>query len=282
MTENIINDIWLDLTIFDKLNLGFIGNVNKITGLDAAYRIWEEANNTIENSNGNQEKLNQGFLSLKRAFNVTSKELKKNLGIDQIKYNGKKKKNDFLADLEYFEIIKTLNISRYLKIRNMIEHENSNPPSKEECLYLSEYIWNYIRNAINVLMHFSEFLIFTPSNYHDECRVSFDYIIEENKNTYYPHLYVKGFVDLNYISFCYKENSMKISNIQLLNKDDLERLEEFKQSSAIINNLNKIPFRGEVLDQDAIANLIKFLILPEYGGLDEYTFKTIFWILSVY
>ncbi|MDU0894828.1 MAG: hypothetical protein E7A85_06095, partial [Anaerococcus sp.] len=111
MTENIINDIWLDLTIFDKLNLGFIGNVNKITGLDAAYRIWEEANNTIENSNGNQEKLNQGFLSLKRAFNVTSKELKKNLGIDQIKYNGKKKKNDFLADLEYFEIIKTLNIS---------------------------------------------------------------------------------------------------------------------------------------------------------------------------
>ena len=84
MTENIINDIWLDLTIFDKLNLGFIGNVNKITGLDAAYRIWEEANNTIENSNGNQEKLNQGFLSLKRAFNVTSKELKKILGLTKL------------------------------------------------------------------------------------------------------------------------------------------------------------------------------------------------------
>ncbi len=93
--------------------IGRVVNVGKIYGLNSAYEIWNEANNTILNCNDNKEKLNQGFLSLKRAFNVTSMELRKNLGIDNIKYSSKKKTKDFLGDLEYFEIIKTLTLNKY-------------------------------------------------------------------------------------------------------------------------------------------------------------------------
>lgn len=106
MEGNFLENVWIDSKIIEDCMIGRVMNVGKIYGLNSAYEIWNEANNTILNCNDNVEKLNQGFLSLKRAFNVTSMELRKNLGIDNIKYSSKKKTKDFLRDLEYFEIIK--------------------------------------------------------------------------------------------------------------------------------------------------------------------------------
>ena len=85
MENNFIEKIWINSNICENCVLSVITNSHKIYGLESAYKIWEEANNTILSCNGNEEKLNQGFLSLKRAFNVTSIELRKNLGIDSIK-----------------------------------------------------------------------------------------------------------------------------------------------------------------------------------------------------
>ena len=77
MERNIIDKIWVDAKVFENNIVSSIKNMSRINGLINAYKIWEEANNTILNCKGNEEKLNQGFLSLKRAFNVTSMELRK-------------------------------------------------------------------------------------------------------------------------------------------------------------------------------------------------------------
>lgn len=274
MENKLIENIWIDTNIFDNCNAFLISKSSKIDGLDGAYRIWEEANNTIESSKGNEEKLNQGFLSLKRAFNVASSELRKNLGIDKIKYNSKKRK-DFLSDLEYFEITKTLTINKYLKIRNLIEHENYSPPSKEECLYLSEYIWSYIRNTVNILDYFvDEVLFYDDDNSKD--KICFEYIVENIKKEYIPRLIVTVFSNPKYISLNSKKNSIKISNIELLNKERLEKLENFKDKIYLLENLHYISFKGEILDQDAISKYLKYLILKEYGGINEESIKSVF------
>ncbi|MDK4479643.1 hypothetical protein MWG12_10450, partial [Fusobacterium necrophorum] len=146
--NKILDDIWIDLSFFKDITTSSSVNLARTNLLQDAYIIWEEANKTILESSGNKEKLNQGFLSLKRAFNVASIELKKNTGIDEIQYSGKNKR-DFFSVLEYFDIVKTLSLKSYLDIRNLIEHQNAEPPSIEKSLLLSEYIWNYIRNVSN-------------------------------------------------------------------------------------------------------------------------------------
>lgn len=274
MSKNIINDIWIDADIFSNGSIGGIANTEKLNGLDSAYRIWEEANNTILNSNDNNEILNQGFLSLKRAFNVTSIQLRKYLALDKIMYKSKKKNKDFLADLEYFEIIKTLTLSKYLNIRNLIEHENYAPPSIEDCLSLSEYIWNYIRNTVNILNQFFEIIIFTDN---DSCnKMIFEYQTLKIKEEYFPHLNITSFIKSNLISFVPIENAVLVENVRLMGKDELNNKIEFKKEVNYIDELNYLAFEGEILDQDVTSRYIKHLILPEFGGLDEQSIKTIF------
>ena len=243
--------------------------------MDSAYVIWQEANNTIELSDGNTEKLNQGFLSLKRAFNVASLELKKKIAIDKIKHSLKEKPNDFLGDLEYFQITKTLTLNKYLKLRNLIEHDNESPPSKEDCLSLSEYIWNYIRNVANILSNFIDHIEFNIGKSQNN-KMVFNYEIEEKNKMYFPHLYLYGLLETDYISFVTRENSVKIDNIKLLNKFELEKIYEFKNDSVCVDNLFVLAFQGEIIDQDILARYVKCLMLTEYGGLDEETIKSVF------
>lgn len=275
MNENIIENISIDLNIFDNSIMTSITNNGKVDGLNEAYAIWEEANNTIESSDGNKEKLNQGFLSLKRAFNVTSIELKNNLAINNIMYSSKNKKRDFLSDLEFFEITKTLTISKYLKIRNLIEHDNHLPPSIEDCMSLSEYIWSYIRNVTNILCYFTKYLGFI-NNEDSKSMIYFDYVLEGEYKNYYPHLYVLGIVESKYISFIECKNSIKINKIRLLNKSDVQKLPELYNYSYLIDGLDHIIFKGEILDQDRLVNYVKHSILPEYGGINEHSIKQIF------
>ena len=274
MVDKILNNIRIDTNIFKNGSIGGVQNITKIHGLDSAYEIWEEANRTILNSNGNNEILNQGFLSLKRAFNVTSIELKKHLAIDKIGYDTKKSKKDFLGDLEYFEIIKTLTLSKYLKIRNLIEHENHKPLSIEDCLSLSEYIWNYIRNTANILNQFMEVIIF--SDYKGNNRIIFEYITEKKGKEYFPHLYITSLLQTHLISFLKIDNSINVENIKLLNKFDVSKRIEFEKECDSMGELNVIAFSGEILNQQVISLYIKHLILPEFGGLDEESIKSIF------
>lgn len=64
MERSFIDTIWVDTKIFEDNTVGSIKNMGRINGLISAYKIWEEANDTILNCKGNEEKLNQGFLSL--------------------------------------------------------------------------------------------------------------------------------------------------------------------------------------------------------------------------
>ena len=65
MEGNFLENVWIDSKIIEDCIIGRVINVGKISGLNSAYEIWDEANNTILNCNENKEKLNQGFYLLK-------------------------------------------------------------------------------------------------------------------------------------------------------------------------------------------------------------------------
>lgn len=276
----ILENIWINKSVFNNNLMGSSFSNYRLNLFDDAYTIWEEANNTIKNSGDNKELLNQGFLSLKRAFNVASQILRKHMGIDQINYSGKSKR-DFLGDIEFFGITKTLTLNRYLNIRNLIEHKNQNPPPKEDCLILSEYIWNYIRNVTYIMDKFrdsisyvNESSIYSKISEEYNC-INFNYIVEEKNEKYVPHLMVEACIDLKYLSFVKKENHMVVNKIKLLNKYDRENLEDdvFRYD---VDNLQSICFKGEITNHDTLAKYLKYMVLPEYGEIDEESIKKIF------
>ncbi|HHU53050.1 MAG TPA: hypothetical protein GXZ43_03080 [Clostridiaceae bacterium] len=270
----ILNQIWVSYTFFEDSMTSSLINKVKRNSLEDAYVIWEEANKTILNSGDNIEKLNQGFLSLKRAFNVTSKSLKENLGINEIHYTGKKSNKKFLDVLEHFEIIKTITIEKYLTLRNLIEHDNKEPPSREDCLSLSEYIWNYIRNSASILKNFIECFCFSPLT-NEKGTLEFSYVISNKRGVFTPHLNVTACINRKYISFIRLDDTIEIDNICLISKyendSDLIRIKKFDTDS-----LQYILFRGEISNQDFIVNYIKHMVLPEYGGIDENNIRRIF------
>lgn len=106
--------------------------------------------------------------------------------------------------------------------------------------------------------------------------IYFDYVLEGEYKNYYPHLYVLGIVESKYISFIERKNSIKINKIRLLNKSDVQKLPELYNYSYLIDGLDHIIFKGEILDQDRLANYVKHSILPEYGGINEHSIKQIF------
>ena len=165
-------------------------------------------------------------------------------------------------------------MNKYLHIRNLIEHENYSPPSVEDCLSLSEYIWNYIRNTANILNQFTEFI--TITNNDNDSKILFEYNIEKKRKNYLPHLYVTALINSDYISFTYKDNSINVEEIKLLNKFDMQKKIEFQKEANFMDDLRRVAFTGEILNQDVISRYIKTLILPEYGGLDEVSIKSIF------
>lgn len=101
-------------------------------------------------------------------------------------------------------------------------------------------------------------------------------LIEEKNNIYFPHLYVTAFVESKFVSYLFKQNSINVEKINLLNKFDLQKEIEFEKESEYIDDLRHIAIKGEILDQDIIAEYIKVLILPEYGGLDDISIQSIF------
>lgn len=271
--NKILDDIWIDLSFFKDITTSSSVNLARTNLLQDAYIIWEEANKTILESSGNKEKLNQGFLSLKRAFNVASIELKKNTGIDEIQYSGKNKRN-FFSVLEYFDIVKTLSLKSYLDIRNLIEHQNAEPPSIEKSLLLSEYIWNYIRNVSNVLNNFIDNFYFQS----DEGKADFSYSVIKKKEKFIPKLNVTMCINKKNISFIEIPNSLKVNKFQIITKSRQKGVDGIISADLDYyrNSLQHVVFIGEIDNPDIIVKYIKYMVLPEHEGINEKTIYEIF------
>ncbi len=271
-----INKIWIDEDFFDSRisTLSAFGDIDK-EKLQKAYRIWEEAHNTIVKSGENDELFNQGFIALKRAFNVTSKVLKKEFGLHNINYTGKTK--SFFSTLEHFDIMKRNTFREYVNLRNILEHDaEAETPEKNLGIIFSEYIWAYIRIASSILANKVSEITYTNEDYGI---IKFRFDVEEIKDDYYPKIKVIGYVDVRKISYIESTSNIVIEDCKIINNAEKYILsEEFFEIKGFDNNFNKMLFQGVVNDPDIMVNYIKQMVLPERWGLvDEGEFKKVFY-----
>ncbi len=271
-----INKIWIDEDFFDG-EIDVIESVfdGEIENLQKAYRIWEEAHNTIVKSGENEELFNQGFIALKRAFNVISKVLKKEFGLHNISYTGRTK--SFFSTLEHFDIMKKNTLKEYVNLRNILEHDEEGEISEKYLgIIFSEYIWAYIRIASSLLTNKKSEVIYINNKYGI---IKFHFIVEKNNDDYYPKIKVMGYVNVRKISYIQSRSNILIEDCKVINNaKEYISSGDFLEIKSLDDNFNKMLFEGVVKDPDIMVNYIKQMVLPERWGLvDENQFKRIFY-----
>ena len=90
--------------------------------------------------------LADAITNLRKAINYRVTDLFKNLGLEHLNFNqlGKDRKLEKLGTLG---IIKPLLINKLRKIRNGIEYDGNDPPTKEECEELVDIVWYFYRST---------------------------------------------------------------------------------------------------------------------------------------
>ncbi|KSU03221.1 hypothetical protein KF282_1892 [Lactococcus lactis subsp. lactis] len=111
---------------------------------ERAYEIWNRANILVEN-NESLFDLTDGITNLKRSINHRLKSIEKIYNFKKIVFLEKPK--GYLELLENFNIIKPYLIKIIMEIRNLIEHEDSPPPSQQRCKELVDMVWYFLKST---------------------------------------------------------------------------------------------------------------------------------------
>ena len=118
---------------------------------------------------------------------------------------GAKPKYD-LELLEYFGIIRPFMLRRLIEIRNILEHEESDPPPVDECLMFADLVWYFLRSTDGLTKVQSDMVIFRPphrtTSNNSQLKLSFQESFAE--------LDVSALFHPSFISYEYKENWIKI------------------------------------------------------------------------
>ena len=107
-----------------------------------AHTLWDHADRTIQSADG-ELSLVDGVTALKRGLNKRTRHLLAAFSLQAIPLS--QKPRGTLELLEYVGVIKPVLFHRLLSIRNALEHEDSPPPPRSQCLELSEFVWYFLR-----------------------------------------------------------------------------------------------------------------------------------------
>jgi hypothetical protein len=64
--------------------------------------------------------------------------------------------------LECFGIIRPLMLKQLIDIRDIVEHQDSNPPPTDECLMFADLVWYFLRSTDNLVNSYVEDIYFEP------------------------------------------------------------------------------------------------------------------------
>lgn len=108
------------------------------------YEIHQHACDRLANDPNGFDRVD-AIMALRRVVGRRVKELKDIYQLRELP-TGVKPKYD-LELLEYFGIIRPFMLRQLINIRNLVEHEDSNPPSVDECLMFADLIWYFLRST---------------------------------------------------------------------------------------------------------------------------------------
>jgi len=128
---------------------------------ERAYEILEHAESILRDSDS---ALHRGdcITNLKRAINHRLKSLNELYRFDEIFKNKKPKR--LLEQLALLGIIKPMMLEKLILIRNEIEHEDKQPPSKERCQEFTELSWYFLKSTDRLVSYIPSSLNLVPTD----------------------------------------------------------------------------------------------------------------------
>jgi hypothetical protein len=109
-----------------------------------AYEIHEHACDRLAQGTTKLDRVDV-ITALKRAITQRVQTLKEAYALDRIVIPDKPKRDFEL--LEYLGIVRPLMLGRLVTLRNLLEHEDADPPSAEDCEILADFVWYFLRST---------------------------------------------------------------------------------------------------------------------------------------
>lgn len=143
--EHIVTPVWIDPEWLSWLSFnGDGGSIGDDTAASRLYEIHQHACGRLATDPNEFDRVD-AIITLRRVIGKRVKMLKE---IHQLRElpTGVKPKHD-LELLEYFGIIRPFMLKRLIDIRNFVEHQDSSPPSTDECLMFADIVWYFLRST---------------------------------------------------------------------------------------------------------------------------------------
>ena len=281
--------IWIDFRILENIPpLGAFSEIS-VENRRRVYDIWKSAYKTMINSYDNEKQIiydrnnfEQGYVSLKRAYNLRIRQLNEAYGFSQINYSEKKKCDGILEILEFFDVVKKNTIKKYLEFRNNIEHRDENTVTFENAISQADYIWMFLKITDLILNKKVEYLVFMKEI--NDIPISYFQIdlntVKKSREIYKTTLNIIVAVRPKYISFTPVTDWIEINNFNLISNLMFQNQIKDKISSNFnLCDRDCVLFKAVIDDDDIIANLIKEIV-KEGEFIDEFTKDKLFRIFK--
>lgn len=132
---------------------------------DGVHRPYEMEQHSRDRLAGDPSDLDRvdAITTLKRAVDHRVRMLKKIYGLRQLSKSLKTK--DDLELLASFDIVRPFMLRRLIAIRNIVEHEDSKPPSTSDCLMFTDLVWYFLRSTdALVRAQLDDLVFYTPGS----------------------------------------------------------------------------------------------------------------------
>jgi hypothetical protein len=114
------------------------------TLLFRAYDIWRHAQNHLTPDASDLDRID-AITALRRAVNHRLKSIRTTYNIDCLpSVNGRKQ---LLEKLQEFGIVRAAIIKDLFDVRNLIEHDDSEPPELKQCRHYADVIWYFLKST---------------------------------------------------------------------------------------------------------------------------------------
>jgi hypothetical protein len=157
-TEPVTIPVWIDPSIFSSEPWGDKEPVSN-DGIARLYEVHQHACDRLANNPDGFDRVD-AIMALRRAVGRRVKELKEIYQLRELP-TGVKPKGD-LELLEYFGIIRPFMLRRLIDIRNFVEHQDSDPPSPDECRMFADLVWYFLRSTDGLAKFEVQLVIFHP------------------------------------------------------------------------------------------------------------------------
>lgn len=177
-----------------------------------AYQIWEHAQELV-NKNDSKLYLSDCIANLKRAINHRLQAIESIYSISKLPLKISSKKT--LDRFEYLGLIRPAILNELINVRNVIEHQDKEPPEKKKCLFYIDIVWYFLKSTDPLVDDIVKQVEFDD---HEKNNIKMDI------STNYPWVF----------NITYKLEAKQLNEVFTGSEIELENVNDFGVSSGIL------------------------------------------------